>query len=267
MAFSREIIKKILQSVQFRVPTTEEKSSYYTQIGETLVRISNHCTRLYVWDDILEKNPNWKGLPIVSIVFEDTEDTFNETECLVLKRFRMKPIKVKEYVYCLQGNPHFLTTQDERLIIQSIKEISGRQYSDATNKCRPQQIRTSINPTQDNKPQQINCNTNMKKKVIRLTESILHGIIKESVKNIVSEFSTTPTQKEERQQRFHDASEEPNIGDTIIVLTGVSNVGEPNVAFIGKYIGNHMVETVHGKESMNSWAKWMLRSDFINLAN
>jgi len=148
MAFSREIIKKILQSVKFRVPTTEEKSTYYTQIGETLVRISNHCTRLYVWDDILEKkNPNWKGLPIVSIVFEDTEDTFNETECLVLKRFRMKPIKVKEYVYCLQGNPHFLATQDERLIIQSIKEISGGQYSDATNKCRPQQIRTSINPT------------------------------------------------------------------------------------------------------------------------
>lgn len=55
MAFSREIIKKVLQYVQFRVPATEEKDSYYTQIGDTLVRLSNHCTRLYVWDDILEK--------------------------------------------------------------------------------------------------------------------------------------------------------------------------------------------------------------------
>lgn len=109
MAFSREIIKKVLQYVQFRVPATEEKDSYYTQIGDTLVRLSNHCTRLYVWDDILEKNPKWKRLPIVSIVFEDTEVTFNEVECLTLKRFRKKPIKVNEYVYNLQGNPQFLT--------------------------------------------------------------------------------------------------------------------------------------------------------------
>ena len=74
MAFSREIIKKVLQYVQFRVPATEEKDSYYTQIGDTLVRLSNHCTRLYVWDDILEKNPKWKGLLIVSIVFEDIKE-------------------------------------------------------------------------------------------------------------------------------------------------------------------------------------------------
>lgn len=54
------------------------------------MRLSNHCTRLYVWDDILEKNPKWKGLPIVSIVFEDIEVTFNEVEYLTLKRFRKK---------------------------------------------------------------------------------------------------------------------------------------------------------------------------------
>ena len=102
MAYSREIIKKVLQYVRFRVPQTEEKNSYYTEIGNTLVRISNHCTRLRVWDEILEKNPKWKGKPIISIVFEDDEDTFYEVDCLVLKRFRMKPIKVTEYVYRLQ---------------------------------------------------------------------------------------------------------------------------------------------------------------------
>lgn len=77
MAFSREIIKKILQYVQFRVLQSEEKNSYYTVIGNTLVRISNHSTRRYVWDDMLEKNSKWKGLPIVSIVFEDIEDTLS----------------------------------------------------------------------------------------------------------------------------------------------------------------------------------------------
>jgi hypothetical protein len=151
MAFSREIIKKVLQYVQFRVPATEEKDSYYTQIGDTLVRLSNHCTRLYVWDDILEKNPKWKGLPIVSIVFEDTEVTFNEVECLKLKRFRKKPIKVNEYVYNLQGNPQFLTPQYEKLIIQSIKNINEGQYKDTTNKCSPSQVRISRNPINENK--------------------------------------------------------------------------------------------------------------------
>lgn len=50
MAYSREIIKKVLQYVRFRVPQTEEKNFYYAEIGNTLVRISNHCTRLRVWD-------------------------------------------------------------------------------------------------------------------------------------------------------------------------------------------------------------------------
>ena len=63
MVYSREIIKKVLQYVRFRVPQTEEKNSYYTEIGNTLVRISNHCTRLRVWDEILEKNPKWKASP------------------------------------------------------------------------------------------------------------------------------------------------------------------------------------------------------------
>ena len=75
MAYSREIIKKILQNVRFRVPTTEEKDSYYSEIGNTLIRVSNHCTRLRVWDYMLEKNPKWKGKPIISIVFEDGEQS------------------------------------------------------------------------------------------------------------------------------------------------------------------------------------------------
>lgn len=130
MAYSREIIKKVLQYVRFRVPQTEEKNSYYAEIGNTLVRISNHCARLRVWDEILEKNPKWKGKPIISIVFEDDEATFDEVDCLV-----MKPIKVTEYVYLLQGDPQFITPQDERLIISGIKQVQGGKYTDLTNKC------------------------------------------------------------------------------------------------------------------------------------
>ena len=154
MAYSREIIKKVLQYVRFRVPQTEEKNSYYTEIGNTLVRISNHCTRLRVWNEILEKNPKWKGKPIISIVFEDDEDTFEEVDCLVLKRLRMKPIKVIEYVYLLQGDPQFIMPKNERLIINGIKQIQGGKYTDLTNKCSEPILRISQNPP--DVPKQVN---------------------------------------------------------------------------------------------------------------
>lgn len=100
MAFAREIILQILQNIRFRVPNIGEKQSYYTTIGDTLVRVSDHCTWMYVWDNFLENNPKLKGKPIVSIVFEDTGDTFTE-DCLLIKRFRRNPIKVNEFVYPL----------------------------------------------------------------------------------------------------------------------------------------------------------------------
>lgn len=194
MAFSREIIKKVLQYVRFRVPQTEEKNSYYTEIGNTLVRVSNHCTWLYRWDEILEKNPKWKGKPIVSIVFEDSGNTFSN-KCLVLRRFRMKPIKVMEYVYPLQGNPQFITPQDERLIINGIKQIQGGKYTDLTNKCSEPILRISQNPPDvpptktmnNNENKQYKSNTNMNKKLIRLTEQDLHKIVKESVNRVLNE--------------------------------------------------------------------------------
>lgn len=194
MAFSREIIKKVLQYVRFRVPQTEEKNSYYTEICNTLVRVSNHCTWLYRWDEILEKNPKWKGKPIVSIVFEDSGNTFSD-KCLILRRFRMKPIKVMEYVYQLQGNPQFITPQDERLIINGIKQIQGGKYADLTNKCSEPILRISQNPPDVPPTKTMNNNenkqyNNMNKKLIRLTEGDLHKIVKESVNRVLNEQMT-----------------------------------------------------------------------------
>ena len=200
MAYSREIIKKVLQYVRFRVPQTEEKNSYYTEISNTLVRISNHCTRLRVWDDILEKNPKWKGKPIISIVFEDNEDTFDEVDCLALKRYRMKPIKVTEYVYRLQGDPQLITPQDEQLIINGIKQIQNGRYTDATNKCAEPILRVSQNPPSTPPNNRLNCNLNMNKKLIRLTESDLHKIVKELVLNVLNESTNDMTRKEEIKQ-------------------------------------------------------------------
>ena len=93
MAYAREIILLLIQWLKFRVPNTGEKDSYYGEIGNTLIRISNHCTRLRVWDFMLENNPQWRGKPIISIVFEDDASTFDEVDCLILKRFRKNQLK------------------------------------------------------------------------------------------------------------------------------------------------------------------------------
>ena len=215
MAYSREIIKKVLQYVRFRVPQTEEKNSYYAEIGNTLVRISNHCTRLRVWDEILEKNPKWKGKPIISIVFEDDEATFDEVDCLVLKRFRMKPIKVTEYVYLLQGDPQFITPQDERLIISGIKQVQGGKYTDLTNKCSEPILRVSQNPPSvPPNNQELNTEQYMDKKLIRLTELDIHKIVKESVNKILNK-----TKKDPMQQWFKDMNDIQKHRDNMEYIT------------------------------------------------
>ena len=211
MPFAREIILFILDFIRFRVPRTSEKDSYYTVLGNTLVRVSNHCTWLHIWDDMLEKNPKWKGMRIISIVFEDQNDTFNNN-CLVLKRERRKPIRVEEYVYQLNGNAHYLSKDEIKAIINSIKLIErNNSFSDPTGKaiyCP----RVSLNPSSANTTTDRNGNTtystnygygadyvsesidnkqhktryNMKK-TIKLSESDLHRIIKECVNHVLME--------------------------------------------------------------------------------
>jgi hypothetical protein len=158
MPFAREIILFILDFIRFRVPRTSEKDSYYTVLGNTLVRVSNHCTWLHIWDDMLEKNPKWKGMRIISIVFEDQNDTFNNN-CLVLKSERRKPIRVEEYVYQLNGNAHYLSKDEIKAIINSIKLIErSNSFSDPTGKAiyGP---RVSVNPSSTNTTTDKNGNT------------------------------------------------------------------------------------------------------------
>ena len=159
--------------------------------------MSDHCTWMYVWDNFLENNPKLKGKPIVSIVFEDTGDTFTE-ECLLLKRFRRNPIKVNEFVYPLHGNTQYLSKQDVQSIIKGLKGLlNSIEFVDPTEKGK-YELRVSKNPpdnTINNKQtdtnqtqnqennQQTNENKTMKQ-TIRLTESDLHKLIKEVVNEL-----------------------------------------------------------------------------------
>lgn len=56
MAFAREIFQQIKNYFRFQ-RAEKEMDSHYTILGNTLVRVSNHCTYMYVWDNYFEKIP------------------------------------------------------------------------------------------------------------------------------------------------------------------------------------------------------------------
>ena len=194
MAFAREIFVQIKNKIPFK-QSEKEKDSHYAYVGNSIVRISNHCTWMYIWDEILEQNPKDKGKPIISLVFEDEGCTFDE-RCLLLKRFRRNPIKVQEFVFPIHGNGQYISSEDIKYIIESLFAVQqGEIYKDRTGKCEFFQ-RISKSPedsgsvpqqqiTNENK-QYRNTNTTMKQ-TIKLDESQLRGLIKESIKKVLNE--------------------------------------------------------------------------------
>lgn len=134
MAFAREIFIQIKNKIPFK-QSEKEKDSHYAYVGNSIVRISNHCTWMYIWDEILEQNPKDKGKPIISLVFEDEGSTFDE-RCLLLKRFRRSPIKVQEFVFPIHGNGQYISSEDIKYIIESLFAVQqGGIYKDRTSKC------------------------------------------------------------------------------------------------------------------------------------
>ena len=164
-----------------------------------------------VWDDMLNKNPKWKGKPIVSIVFEDNGNTFTE-DCLFSLGYRKRPIKVQEYVY----ESTQLGKRDINLIVQSIINLSkSNNYIDQTEKCKfynrgsicPDFNNTEVEKDSlprkgeydgvdyipENKAYKYHKNIGKNK----ITESQIHNAIKESVNQILSETSYYPDYNKE----------------------------------------------------------------------
>lgn len=179
MAFAREIFVQIKNKIPFK-QSEKEKDSHYAYVGNSIVRISNHCTWMYIWDEILEQNPKDKGKPIISLVFEDEGSTFDE-RCLLLKRFRKNPIKVQEFVFPIHGNGQYISSEDIKYIIESLFAVQqGGIYKDRTGKCEFFQ-RISKSPedsgsvpqqqiTNENKQYRNTTTTMKKKQTIKLNE-------------------------------------------------------------------------------------------------
>lgn len=229
MPFAREIFIRIKQVIRFQ-QSNKEADSHYTLLGNTLVRISNHCTHMKVWDNYFNENPKMKGKPIVSLVFEDNGNTFTE-ECLFSNGNRRRPLKISEYVF----ESSQLTKQDINLIIKSLQNLGkSNSFIDLT-KRGTSYNRISVCPdfnnieiTNDGLPRkggikgtdfvpeskQYDNNNNENKDMkrtnkIRLTESQLHQVIKESVKKVMKEGKGKFT------QLYNDTKSPHNYSKTI----------------------------------------------------
>ena len=213
MAFAREIFIQIKNVIRFQ-QSEKESDSHYTILGNTLVRVSNHCTYMYVWENFFKIHPKQRGMKILSLVFEDNKDTFHPN-CLVTQHNLSKPIMVEEYVYPLHSNPQYLSKVDVNAIIKSLQNLERtNRFNEPTGKAQ-RYVRKSLNPTTQNittdnsgiptfssefgygddavsesKNNESKNTKNMKKNTIKLNENQLRNIVAESVKKVLKENSS-----------------------------------------------------------------------------
>ena len=211
MAFAREIFIQIKNVIRFQ-QSEKESDSHYTVLGNTLVRVSNHCTYMYVWENFFKIHPKQRGMKILSLVFEDNKDTFHPN-CLVTQHNLSKPIMVEEYVYPLHSNPQYLSKVDVNAIIKSLQNLERtNRFNEPTGKAQ-RYVRKSLNPTTQNittdnsgiptfssefgygddavsesKNNESKTNKNMKKNVVKLNENTIRKIVAESVKKVLKEY-------------------------------------------------------------------------------
>ena len=218
MAYAREIFIWIKNVIGFQ-RADKEVDSHYSVLGNTLVRVSNHCTWMKIWDNYLQKNPQDEKRDILSLVFEDGEDTYTE-ECLFTISQRKKPIKVTEYVFKSTS----LSKQDVKMIIGSLQQMmTTNKFSEPTGKGE-RFDRISVNPDfmniettangraipagghgMDYSIEESKTNKNMKKNTIKLNESQLRQIVAESVKKVLKESSEEWGFKEETIDAIREA--------------------------------------------------------------
>lgn len=164
---AREIVLQIAIALGFKIHEDEFGVSAY---GGNAIRISDHCTYMQTWVD----NETWNAPVRLDVVIED-EPTEAVTQVRVGYDFT-----ITEFV----SQSSDIDTQKARTIAYDIRNaMNGNPYA---NNVRGE--KRNLVATHGNNTQQINCNTNMNKNKIRLTESQLHNMISESVKQVLSEL-------------------------------------------------------------------------------
>lgn len=183
------------------IPNTKDSSFYrvyeISNQRPIQVRISNHGTHLWTWDEKAEYAPH-RGYNI-SIVFMSSSKGYDKSNTTVnMGIFKQGPNKdtikvgtkpnfeVIQYVY----DCDLLTPNNITRINQFIQQIPRLKKFIDPMKTNPQKHAKVYRLTPNNVPEIITENNNlenMKTNKIKLTESQLHKVIKESVKKVLKE--------------------------------------------------------------------------------
>ena len=266
MAYAREIFIAIKQKIRFQ-QADKEADSHYTVLGNTLVRISNHCTWMKIWDNYLQKNPQDAKRNILSLVFEDGEDTYTE-ECLFTVTERKKPIRVTEYVFKSAS----LSKQDVKMIIGSLQQMmTTNKFNEPTGKGE-RFDRISVNPdymnietTADRRAipagghgmdysiEESKTNKNMKKNVVKINENTLRQIVAESVKKVLKEMIDDYPTAEFDGQEYTIDDELPQNAKVMVHLRGSFNAFQ----FYPKH-GESLRDCLEQKGVMGDLVEWWM---------
>lgn len=166
---ARTIVEKIAKALNFKIHNNGNGISAY---GGHSIRISDHRTYMQTWVD----SRAWNSPIRLDIVIEDGE-TQGATDVQNGYNFN-----IDEYIYSASA----LNTESARLIAFDILNVlNGGCY--ANNARGEHNILTSTSSTSKDS-NQLNCNNmHESKKVIRLTESELRQIIKNSIRKTLTE--------------------------------------------------------------------------------
>lgn len=168
---AREVVRMIALALGFKIHEDEHGISAY---GGNAIRIADHCTYMQTWVD----NGTWNAPIRLDVVIEEKP---TQAVTQVKKGF---DFTISEFVYDIND----VDPQNARTIAYDIRNvINGNQY--ANNARGERKPLKSTHTSNENK--QYNNNRYMKR-TIKLTESDLHDIIKESVKNILKENYDVP---------------------------------------------------------------------------
>lgn len=171
---AREIVRTIASALGWKIHETAEGISAYSP--SKALRIADHRTYMQTWVD----NGSWNKPIKADVVIED-EPTKGATMVRIGYDFT-----IPEFVHPAES----MTPEIAKNIAFDLKQsMENKPYA---NNARGQGIMlksTHTNTTQQNtnNNKKLNCNRNMNKNRIRLTESQLHRVIKESVEKMLKE--------------------------------------------------------------------------------
>ena len=124
------VIDRIRRQMIVATDPNDNNNTFYIIHDDLTVRVSDHCSNLWMWDSRYKDREERK---YVSIVFEES-DTYSDDN-LVLYRGRNEPLVVEEYVYRISEGEQF-SDEDIQKIVQAIKDMNygDGEYVDSTGK-------------------------------------------------------------------------------------------------------------------------------------